>query len=73
MKKVIVLSSNNVVVPSKEARRHCKKKLNWQVNEGFLQKYTPFGRGMVQAWVGQKLVNMTFYMFIGCPIYKYLR
>jgi hypothetical protein len=29
--------------------------------------------GMVQAWVAQKLVNVTFYKFLGCPIYKYLR
>ena len=26
------------------------------------------GTGMVQAWVGQKLVNVTFYKFFGCPI-----
>ena len=29
--------------------------------------------GMVQAWVAPKLVNVTFYKFLGCPIYKYLR
>jgi hypothetical protein len=29
--------------------------------------------GMAQAWVAQKLVNVTFYEFLGCLIYKYLR
>jgi hypothetical protein len=29
--------------------------------------------GMVQAWVDKKLVNVTFYEFFLCPIYKYLR
>jgi hypothetical protein len=24
--------------------------------------------GMVHAWVGQKLVNITFYKFLQCPI-----
>ena len=28
---------------------------------------------MVQAWMGQKLVNVTFYEFFRCPIYNYLR
>ncbi len=28
--------------------------------------------GMVQAWVAKKLVNVTFYEFFRCPIYKYL-
>ena len=25
--------------------------------------------GMVQAWVGQKLVNVTFYEFLQCPFF----
>ena len=29
--------------------------------------------GMVQAWVGQKLVYVTFYEYFQCPIYKYLQ
>jgi hypothetical protein len=29
--------------------------------------------GMLQAWIAQKLINVKFYEFLGCPIYKYLR
>ena len=29
---------------------------------------TPSQVGMEQAWVGQKLVNVTFYEFLRCPI-----
>jgi hypothetical protein len=29
--------------------------------------------GMVQAWVGQKLVKVTFFEFFNVRFYKYLR
>ena len=35
------------------------------------KKCISYAFGMVQAWVGQKLVNVTFYEFLRCPIYKF--
>ena len=35
--------------------------------------FTRFIEGMVQAWVGQKHANVTFYKFFDVGFHKYLR
>ena len=34
----------------------------------FKEGYGDHVEGMVQAWVAQNLVNVSFYEFLGCPI-----
>ena len=54
----------------------CLASQNLSEGEFFVPARTDLGvklLGMVQAWVANKLLKVTFLRVFRCPIYKYLR
>jgi hypothetical protein len=58
----------------KRMAQHCHQYLRIETQRKKLHSHFSLRTaGMMQAWVGQKLANVTFYEFFDVQFYKYLR